>query len=93
MIETPVIGLPRQVITPENPWPGLDFAQQGAAYSTTADTLAFAGQSVTAIAGRASGADAVATGLISAGTVAGRMAGADVVGALLQSAGTQAQRA
>lgn len=67
-------------------------AESAPAFSSTADTLAFASQSVTAIAGRASGAGAVAVGLTDAGAVAGRMAGADVVAALLQSAGAQAQR-
>ena len=62
MIDTHVIGLPIDVITLGTWWPGLDidFEAQVTAYTSTADTLAFAGQSVTAIAGRAGGADSLA---------------------------------
>ena len=64
---------------------GDEFEFEAPAYITDSDTLAFAGQSVTAVAGRASGSDAVAVALASAGTVAGRMAGANVVALTLDA--------
>ena len=51
MIDTPVIGLPRQVITPENPWPGLYFEQQTTTTSGSGYSYGVGAISASAISG------------------------------------------